>query len=141
MLVDSRSVDTKIVGERFFLTTFLVLLKVSDGWTLPDYLPTVRNINSNHERNYLIEQYFHLGPNYLRHGVRSSLRQLKRILRSRGLRRKKIHSRIDRVVNAVDQELHSSESCIGYRQMHQPLLSDHRIVTDRDTVRRIVKSL
>ena len=138
MLVDSRSVDTKIVGERFFLTTFLVLLKVSDGWTLPDYLPTVRNINSNHERNYLIEQYFHLGPNYfeimsflrLRHGVRSSLRQLKRI-----------HSRIDRVVNAVDQELQSSESCIGYRQMHQPLLSDHRIVTDRDTVRRIVKSL
>ena len=77
----------------------------------------------------------------LRHDVGSSLRQLKRILRSRGLRRKKIQSRIDRVVNAVDQELQSSESCIGYRQMHQRLLSDHRIVTDRDTVRRIVKSL
>ena len=64
MRVDSRSVDTKMVGERFFLTTFFVLLKVSDGWTLPDYLPTVGNINGNHERNYLIEQYFHLGLNY-----------------------------------------------------------------------------
>ena len=71
-----------MVGERFFLTTFFVLLKVSDGWTLPDYLPTVRNINGNHEQNYLIEQYFHLGLNYseimsfllLRHGVRISLR-------------------------------------------------------------------
>ena len=77
---------------------------------LPDYLPTVRNINGNHERNYLIEQYFHLGLNYseiisfllLRHGVRLSLHQLKRILRSRGLRRRKIQSLIDRVVNAVD---------------------------------------
>ena len=125
------------------------MLKVSDGWTLQDYLPAVRNINGNHERNYLIEQYFHLGLNYseiisfllLRHGVRLSLRQLKRILRSRGLRRRKIQSLIDRVVNAVDQELQSSGSCIGYRQMHQRLLSDHGIVINRATVRRIVKSL
>ena len=125
------------------------MLKVSDGWTLPDYLPTVRNINGNHEQNYLIEEYFHLGLNYseimsfllLRHDVRLSLRQLKRILKSRGLRQRKIQSRIDRVVNAVDQELQSRGSCIGYRQMHQRLLSDHGIVIDQDTVRRIVKSL
>ena len=135
--------------ERFFLATFFVLLKVSDDWTLPNYLPTVRNINWNHERNDLIEQYFHLGLTYseimsfllLRHGVRLSLRQLKRILRSRGLRRRKIQSRIDRVVSAVDQELQSRGSCIGYRQMHQRLLRDHGIVIDRDTVRRIVKNL
>ena len=77
----------------FFLTTFFVLMKVSDGWALPDYLPTVRNIDGNHERNYFIEQYFRLGFKYpeiisfllLCHGVRLSLRQLKRILRSRGL--------------------------------------------------------
>ena len=36
-------------GERFFPTTFLVLLKVSDGRALPDYLPTVRNINGSHK--------------------------------------------------------------------------------------------
>ena len=143
----------KMVGNyirgRFFLTTLFVLLKVSDGWALPHYLPTVRNIDSNHERNDLIEQYFRLVFNYpkimsfllLCHGVRLSLRQLKRILRSRGLRRRRNQSRIERVVNAVDQELQSSGSCIGYRQMHQRLLNDHGIVIDRDTVRQIVKKL
>ena len=41
----------------------------------------------------------------------------------------------------MDQELQSSGSCIGYRQMHQRLLKDHGIVIDRETVRRIVKGL
>ena len=93
---------------------------VSDTWALPDYLPTVRD--GNIDRNHLIEEYFRLGFNYpeiisfllLCHGIRLSLRQLKRILKSRGLRRRKIQSGIDRVVNAVDQELQSSGSCIGY---------------------------
>ena len=113
------------IRERFFLTTLFVLLNFSDGWALPDYLPTVRNINANHERNYLIEQYFCLGFNFpeimsvllLCHGVRLSLRQLRRILRSRGLRRRRNQSRIERVVNAIDQKLQSSGSCIGYRQI------------------------
>ena len=74
----------------------------------------------------------------LYHGVRLSLRQLERILRSRGLRRRKIQSGINRVVNAIDQELQSSGSCIGCRQMHQRLLKDHGIVIDREKVRRIV---
>ena len=90
MPVDSRSVNKD--GWCFFLITFLVFLKVSDGWALPNDLPTIRNINGNHERNDLIKQYFQLGCNYseimpflpLRHGVHSSLRQLKRIQRSRG---------------------------------------------------------
>ena len=77
------------IRGRFFLTTLFVLLKGADGWALPDYLPTVRNIDGNHERNDLIERYFRLGFNYpnimafllLCHGVRLSLRQLKRILR------------------------------------------------------------
>ena len=77
----------------------------------------------------------------LYHGVRLSLRQLERILRSLGLRRRKIQSGINRVVNATDQELQSSGSCIGYRQMHQRLLKDRGIVIDRETVRRIVKGL
>ena len=111
----------KMVGnyirERFFLTPLFVLLKFSDGWALPDYLPTVRNIDGNHERNYLIEQYFRLEIMsflLLCHGVRLSLRQRKRILRSRELRRRRNQSRIERVVNAVDQELQRSGSCICY---------------------------
>ena len=48
----------KMVGNytrvHFSLTTLFVLLKFSDGWALPDYLPTVRNIDGNHERNYSV---------------------------------------------------------------------------------------
>ena len=137
---------TKMAG-RFVFVCFIVMTLPSSYYTLPNYLPTLRH--GNQERNSLIEEYFHLGFNYsemlsfllLYHGVRLSLRQLKRILRSRGLRRRKIQSGINRVVNAIDQELQSSGSCIGYRQMHQRLLKDHGIVIDRETVRRIVKGL
>ena len=46
MRADFRSVDKDgWYHERFFLTTFFVLLKVSDGWALSNYLLTVRNIN------------------------------------------------------------------------------------------------
>ena len=69
------------IRGRFFLTTLFVLLKVSDGWALPGYLPSIRNMDGNHERKYLIEQYVLL----LCHGVDLSVRQLKRVLRSRGL--------------------------------------------------------
>ena len=135
---------TKMAG-RFVFVCFIVLTLPSSYYTLPNYLPTLRH--GNQERNSLIEEYFHLGFNYsemlsfllLYHGVRLSLRQLERILRSRGLRRRKIQSGINRVVNAIDQELQSSGSCIGYRQMHQRLLKDHGIVIDRETVRRKVK--
>ena len=62
----------------------------------------------------MIEDYFRLGFNYSEvlsfllayHGIRLTLRHLKRILRNRGLRWKNIHSSIDRVVDAVEQELH-----------------------------------
>ena len=124
-----------------------VYLTISQSYALPEYLASMKN--GNQDRNYLIKEYFRLGFNYteilsflaLYHGVRLSLRRLKRILVSQGLRRKKIQSRIERVVDAVDQELQSSGSCIGYRQMHQRLLKDHGLVIDRETVRRLVKGL
>lgn len=75
------------------------------------------------------------------HSVHLILCQLKRILRSQGLQQRKIQSRTYRVVNAVNQELQSSGSCIGYWKMHQYILTDHRIVIDWDTVWRIVKNL
>jgi len=70
-----------------------------------------------------------------------SLLHLTRILRSRGLRRRNVHSSIERVVDAVEQELKWSGSTIGYRQMHQRLLRDHGLVIDRETVRRVIKGL
>ena len=85
---------TKMAG-RFVFVCSIVMTLPSSYYTLPNYLPTLSH--GNQERNSLMEEYFHLGFNYsemlsfllLYHGVRLSLRQLERILRSRGLRSKK----------------------------------------------------
>lgn len=122
-------------------------LTISQSYTLPKYLPSMRN--GNQDRNYLIKEYFRLGFNYteilfflaLYHGVHLSLRHLKKILVSQGLCRKKIQSRVERVVDAIDQELQSRGSCIWYRQMYQHLLKDHRLLIDRETDQHLVKGL
>ena len=97
----------------------------------------------------MIEDYFGLGFSYsevlsflqVYHGIRLSLRHLKRILKKRGLRRRNIQSNVETVIDAVEHELQWSGSTIGYRQMHQRMLSDHGVVIDRETVRRIIKGL
>ena len=122
-----------------------VSLTISQSYTLPEYLPSMRN--GNQDRNYL--EYFRLGFNYteilsflaLYHGVHLSLRHLKKILVSQGLCRKKIQSRVERAVDAIDQELQSRGSCIWYWQMHQRLLKDHRLLIDRETDQHLVKGV
>ena len=97
----------------------------------------------------MIEDYFGLGFSYsevlsflqVYHGIRLSLRHLKRILKKRGLPRRNIQSNVETVIDAVEHELQWSGSTIGYRQMHQRMLSDHGVVIDRETVRRIIKGL
>ena len=115
----SDQLTAKMAGAVF--EALFVCLTISQSYALPEYLPSTRNCNQ--DRNYLIKEYFRLGFNYteilsflaLYHGVRLSLRHLKRILVSQGLRRKKIQSPIERVADAIDQELQLSGSCIGYR--------------------------
>ena len=68
-------------------------------------------------------------------------RQLKRILRSKGLTRRQNYSDPAEVVAAVERELRGSGSLIGYRQMHQGLRTDYGLVVDRETVRTILKTL
>ena len=113
----------------FALTVLFTCFQFDDSAALPNYFPHLRIANGG--RDALIEDYFCLGFNYSEvlsflltyHGIRLSPRHLKRILRNRGLRWKNIHSSIDRVVDAVEQELVWSGSSIGYRQMHQRLLN------------------
>ena len=58
-------------------------LTISQSYTLPEYLPSMRN--GNQDRNYLIKEYFRLGFNYteilfflaLYLGVHLSLRHLR----------------------------------------------------------------
>ena len=128
----------------FALTVLFTFFQFDASAALPNYIPHLRIANGG--RDALIEDCFRLGFNFSEvlsfllayHGIRLSLRHLKR---NRGPRRRNTHSSIDRVLDAVEQELQWSGSSIEYRQMHQRLLSDHGIVIDRETVRRIVKGL
>ena len=71
--------------------------------------------------------------------IRSLL--LKRVLKSRKLRRRENASRITEVINAVGEEFRGSGNSIGYRQMYQRVLVDHSLVVARETVRIILKTL
>ena len=104
---------------------------------------------SHLERDALTEQYFDLGLNYVEiisfllftHGISISLRQLKRLLRRKGLRRRQNYSDPAVVVGAVEREIQGSGSLIGYRLLYQRLRTDYGLVANRETVRYILKTL
>ena len=114
---------------------------------LPAYTPAFHNGNA--ERANLIERYFHLGLGYSEillflgslHGCFLSLRQLKRILKQRGLGRRRNRSDPRVVCQAIEQELRGSGSTIGYRLMTQRLLHVHGISSDKETVRELLRIL
>ena len=102
------------------------------------------------DRDTSIEIYLSMGLNYteilyfliMYHGISLSMRQLKRILRSRGLARRNQQSPPNEIVDAVESELHmGSGSSIGYRLMHQRICSSYGLAADRETVRLIMKTL
>ena len=125
---------------------WLILCLPSGMSIMPSYIPVS---SENSDRNYLIECYFKLGLDYseilsfllLSHGIRLSLRQLKRVLFSRGLRRRKNCSEAQEIIAAVERELEGSGSLIGYWQMHQRLRIDYGLVVSRETVRLALKML
>lgn len=101
------------------------------------------------DREELIGHYFTLGFAYQEivmflhaiHGFTVSLRQLKRILRSLNLYRRKHKHDINIVARSVEEELNGSGINLGYRSMHRRLMQMHGIVTDRETVRLVMKHL
>ena len=112
---------------------------------LPRYIPA-RHDNPL-DRDELIARYFQLGLQHweilaflmITHGIQLSLRQLKRILLSKGLRRRNDTSDMEDVLKAIEKELNGSGSIVGYRGMWQRLVSDHNLVIDKETVRHILK--
>ena len=108
---------------------------------LPPYLPALRS--GERSRNLLIQEYFNLGFGYTEilaffciiHGIRLSLRHLKRILCRIGLRRRGMSSNLHDVVSAVEQELSHSGSLVGYRQRHQRITLDYGMIVNRETIR------
>lgn len=68
-----------------------------------------------------------------------SLRQLKRILRRLGCRRRRAQSSLDDIIEAVEKELMGSGSLLGYRAMHRRLLNQYGLITSREVVRQVLK--
>ena len=110
-----------------------------------DYIPVLED--GEETREGLIRKYFNLGFPYHEilvflskfHGIMLSLRHLKRLLKTMGLRRRCEGSPMNEVVSAIERELRGSGSSIGYRAMHQRLTVDRNLVTNRETVRQLLK--
>ena len=132
-----------IVRLPFCLFCFLLCLCTT---TIPGYIPVAPG---NSDRNSLIECYFKLRLDYseiinfllLVHGIRLSIRQLKRVLFSKGLCLRRNHSDIEEVIAAIERELDGSGSLIGYCQMHERLRVDYGLVVSRETVQHALKLL
>ena len=109
------------------------------------YLPLFRPVWN--DRNSLITDYSNLGLSYHEiaaflasfHDVILSVRQVKRILRRLGLRRRLNQSDVGDVLHAVMHELNGSGSIVGYRAMHQRIRNNHGLVVTRETVRQVLR--
>ena len=125
----------------FFLTAMCTASKA----VLPSYSPAMRN--NALMREEVIQNYFNLGftaPEICLflvsvHGIRMSLRHLKRILRRLGCTRRRRQSDLDDVVQAVEEELRGSGSLLGYRAMHQRLTNQRGIITTREVVSHVLR--
>jgi len=129
-----------------FITIFVVVvICTASTAVLPNYSPAIRNNALTREE--IIENYFNLGLTASEialflvsvHGIRISLRHLKRILRQLGCTRRRHPSDLNEVVQAVEEELRGSGSLLGYRAMHQRLINQYGLVTTREVVRHVLR--
>ena len=114
---------------------------------LPAYNPAIGQ-NQN-DRDTLIIRYYHLGMDnveilaYLSliHGITLSYRHLKRILRQRGIRRRGQQSDENAIAEALEMELSGSGASIGYRQMHQRIRHNHKLLVSRENIRLALRAM
>lgn len=100
------------------------------------------------DKEAIIEHYFAYGYTYKEitlclsviHGLKTSVRQLKRILKRLNLSRRINKDDIDTVVGFVAREITESGASLGYRAVYKRLQT-HGVTTDRETVRIIMKHL
>jgi hypothetical protein len=90
----------------------------------------------------LINHYFGIGYKYkeiltaltVLHGIKLSLRHLKRLIHALNLSRLVPDSRIDDIIRGILQELSGSGQCIGYKTMWKRLKLKYRLNVRRSTV-------
>ena len=104
------------------------------------YLPVTDETRS---RDELITEYFKLGFTYLEilaflhrcHGTKLGIRQLNRILKRLGLKRKRPQINVIHFIDAIEYELSSTGYTLGYRAMQRRLRNVHSISVDRVSIR------
>ena len=127
-----------------FNLIFIQLFLKCSG-VLPPYVPFLRT--GDLERDELIEHYFNIRIPYLEilmflgclHGVYLSIRQMNRILTSRGLGRRRNRSNLDDICRTMELKLQESGNRLGYRLMTRRLMNEHNISVDQETVRELLK--
>ena len=77
----------------------------------------------------------------LMHGCFLSIRQLKRVLKRRGMGRRRNRTDPGEVIETIERELSGSGSTIGYRLMTQRLVQEHGLSIDKEFVRQLLKIL
>ena len=108
----------------------------------------LNGITDNMSKSDLVENYFKRGYNYKElvhillsiHSVWISIQQLHRLLRLKVFHRKGNPSPSNKLVSFIERQLLGSESCIGYRQMHQRCIQ-HGISASRKNVSIALKAL
>lgn len=99
-------------------------------------------------KEQLISSYFHWGYTYQeitnllfkKHDISVSIRQLKRILKQLGLRRKNYaESDLKTICEAVVDELDDSRSCLGYKSLWRRLQQTRGIRVKRDKVQTLLQ--
>lgn len=105
--------------------------------------PIKREVNTYSELAKLAEMYFHSLYQYkeicqmmlVKHNKKISVRTLKRLLKTLGLKRKNIiESPMNQVVAAILKELEGPGKNIGYRAMHLRLKSKYNLIVKQTTV-------
>lgn len=99
-------------------------------------------------REQLIERHFNEGYKHgeiidilsSRHSISLSIRHLKRILQSAGLKRRNIpESPLEEIVAAVVEEIECSGSCLGYKTLWRRLRSTYNLAVKRNSVLKILR--
>ena len=129
--------------DRLVCVLMLVLFVLTPVTAVPNILQSTSNLS----RLEAIRVYFNDGLRYmeiivfllLSHGIKLSLRQLKRILKTNGLYRNKHYSREADVKDLVSVEIENSGRCIGYRAMWRRLINDYHVRVPRDKVLQIMR--
>jgi len=122
------------VSVKISLILLLAAICTTSRAVVPDYLPAISDDTLS--RDEVIKTYFNLGFKAQEivlflvsvHGIRVSLRHLKRILKRLGCRRRRFQSNLDEIVGVVEEELRGNGSLLGYRAMHQRLINHHGLV-------------